>query len=92
MYDTDSMIPLLGDYAFTWVNFDWINNKCYSGMFLHIRFSDDDSTFDNMKSITCATWSLNPRVNLTSSIVGNVVVLKSISKHFVFYKGVIILP
>ena len=89
MYDTDSMMAL-SNYSYSY--YDWINNNCFSSAYFYIRFSDDDSTFDNLKSITCAARSLNPRVNLSSSIVGNVVVLKSISKHFVFYKGVIILP
>ena len=81
MYDTDSMMAL-SNYSYNY--YDWTNNKCSSSAYFYIRFSDDDSTFDNMRSITCAASSLNPRVNLTSSIVGNVVVLKSISKNVVF--------
>ena len=78
MYDTNSMMTL-SNYSYNY--YDWINNKYYSSVYFNIRFSDDDSTFDNMKSITCAARSLNPRVNLTSSIFGNLVVLKSISKN-----------
>lgn len=78
MYDTDSMMAL-SNYSYNY--YDWINNKCSSSAYFYIRFSDDDSKFDNMKSITCAASSLNPRANLTSSIVGNVLVVKLISKN-----------
>jgi hypothetical protein len=79
MYDTDSMMTL-SNYSYYY--YDWINNKCSNSAYFSILFNDDDSKFDNLKSITCAASSLNPRVNLTSSIVGNVFVVKLISKNF----------
>lgn len=66
--------------TYMFYSYDWLNKICFSEIAVFFQLKDNDKTFDNTRSITCAASSLTPRVNLTGSTNANVIVIKSTSK------------
>ncbi len=73
LFDSNSLLPLSNGINNKTAGQCDANNLCTK--ILQVNFEFNDSSFNNMNSLTCAAVSNNPNVNLTTSIQRSVSVL-----------------
>ena len=75
IYDTDSMISLATPYNSYFTQSCDTNTGCLSNLYVYFQWTN--TTYDNMKSVTCSASSTNNQVLLPSPISIGVYVVPS---------------